>query len=399
MTQTFLVPDEITREALRILHQKATFIGSINRGYDNSFAQEGAKIGSTMRIRLPNQFVIRTGRQMASQDITEQSVTLSVTNQAGVDMNFTIKELTMDLDDFSTRIVTPAMAVVASYMESTCLSSLTKQVYNVVDQDATAVSMLAFGLGKKALDDNLAPEDGQRTALISTLHNVKLVDALKGLFQDSTNIASQYREGVMGRTSGFEFSNSTHVYNPTTGTAAKTPGYLTNQVAAQTGASPIVDTGTTTFLLGDVITIAGVKRVHPETKIDTGELQQFVITANSGSSATTLAISPPIVASGALQNVTNGAANDVAIVKIGAGVSELLTSSLVYHKDAFVIGTADMMLPDGVDFAARENYDGVSMSIVRAFDINNHQMPCRTDILFGYLAARAQLAARIHADG
>lgn len=399
MPQTFLNSDVVTREALRVLHQKLVFIGSINRAYDNSYAQEGAKIGSNLRIRLPNQFTIRTGRQMSAQDITEQSVTLPVTNQAGVDLNFTIKELSMDIDDFSNRIITPAMAVTASYMEATCLVALTNQVYNLVDQDASAVSLLAYGLGKQKLDDNLAPDDAQRSALLSTTHQVKLVDALKGLFQDSTNIATQYREGVMGRTQGFDFMASTHVYDHTTGTAAKTTGYLTNSAVAQTGSTLVVDTGSTTFLVGDVFTIAGVFRVHPETKTSTGALQQFVVTANSGASATSLSISPAIVATGGTQNVSNAAADNSALVKIGAGASELLNSSLVYHKDAFTVATADMMLPDGVDFAAREVYDGVSMTIVRDFDINNHQMPCRSDILFGYLAQRAQLASRIHADG
>lgn len=399
MTQTFLTPDEITRESLMVLHQKATFMGSVDRQYDNSFAQEGAKIGSTMRIRLPNRYVIRTGRTMSSNDVAEQSVTLSVSDQAGVDLNFTSNELTLSLDDFSTRIITPALAVVASYVENTALTALRKKVYNVVDQDATAVSLLAFGLGRQKLQDSLAPDDGQRTALLSTTHEVKLVDALKGLFQQSDAIATQYREGVMGRTQGFEFASSTHVLDHQTGTAAKTTGYLTNAVAAQTGSTLVVDTGTTTFLKGDVITIAGVYRVHPETKVSTGQLHQFVVTADSGASATSLAISPAIVASGALQNVSNGAANDQAIVKIGAGASELLNSSMVYHKSAFTIATCDLVLPTGVDFAAREVYDGVSLRIVRAYDINNDQFPCRVDVLFGYEAQRAGLAARIHADG
>lgn len=399
MTQTILTSDVITRESLRVLHQKATFAGSVDRQYDDSFAQTGAKIGSTLRVRKPNQYVIRTGRLMSSNDITEQSVTLSISDQAGVDLNFTSNELTLSLDDFSNRIVTPAMAVVASYMENTCITALRKKVYNLVDQDSTAVSLLAFGLGRQKLQDNLAPDDGQRSALLSTTHEVKLVDALKGLFQQADSIATQYREGVMGRTQGFDFMSSTHVTDHTTGTAAKTSGYLTNSATAQTGATLIVDTGTTTFLKGDVITIAGVNRVHPETKVDTGVLQQFVITADSGASATSLSISPSIVSSGALQNVTNGAANDKAIVKVGAGASELLNSSMVYHKSAFTIATADLIMPNGVDFAAREVYDGLSLRIVRAYDINNDQFPCRVDILFGYEALYPQLAARVHADG
>jgi hypothetical protein len=405
MTQTLLTSDVVLRESLRILHQKATFLGSIDRQYDSSFseggarARDGSKPGSQLRIRLPNRFVIRTGRTMSSQDVTEQSVTLEVTSQAGVDMNFTSKELSLDIDDFSRNFIDPAMATISSYMESTSLTALMKQVYNLVDHDATAVSLLSFGLGRQKLQDNLAPDDGQRSALLSTTHEVKLVDALKGLFQSSSNIAEQYREGVMGRTQGFEFMSSTHVNDHTTGTAVKGDTLYNVNGANQTGATLTVDTGTTTFLAGDVITIAGCTRVHPETKVSTGVPQQFVITANSGANATSLSISPAIVVTGALQNVTASPTNGGAITKVGAGNGELLNSSMTYHRSAFTVATADLMMPDGVHFASRDVYDGVSMRIVRAFDINNDQMPCRLDILFGQVAQYPQLAARIHADG
>lgn len=407
MTQTLLTADEVLRESLRILHQKATFLGTVDRQYDDSFresgarARDGSKRGSQLRIRLPNKFLIRTGRTMSAQDVTEQSVTLEVTSQAGVDMNFTSKELTLDINDFSTQMVMPAMATISSYMESTVLTALTESVYNLVDLDATAPDLLAFGLGRQKLQDNLAPDDGQRFALLSTTHEVKMVNALKGLFQDSSNVAKQNREGVMGRTQGFEFMSSTHVTDHTTGTAVKGDTLYNVNGANQTGSTLTVNTGATTFLAGDVITIAGCNRVHPETKVDTGVAQQFVITADSGANATSLSISPPIYTStnGALQNVSASPTNGGAITKVGAGASETLNSTLVYHKNAFTVATADLIMPDGVDFAARDVYDGVSMRVVRAFDINNDQMPCRLDILFGQLAQYAQLASRIHADG
>lgn len=405
MTQTILNSDIVLRESLRVLHQKATFLGSIDRQYDPSFADSGAvarttsRPGSTLRIRLPNQYLIRTGRVMQSNDIVEQSTTLEVTDQAGVDLNFTSKELSLNIDDFSKQIITPALAVVASYMESTCVRNLSNKVYNLVDQDATAVSLLAFGLGKELLDLNLAPDDGQRSALLSNRHQTKLVDALKGLFQQSESIASQYREGVMGRTQGFEFMSSTHIMDHTTGTAVKGDTVYNVNGATESGATITVNAGATTFLVGDVITIAGCNRVHPETKIDTGEAQQFVITANSGVSATSLAISPSITVTGANQNVSGYPTNGGAITKVGAGNAEKLNGSLVYHKDAFTVATADLILPTGRDFASRDVFDGVSMRIIRDYDINNDQFPCRVDVLFGYLAQRARLAARVHADG
>ena len=397
MANTLLTPTAVTREALRILHQKCVFIGTINRQYDDSFAKSGAKIGDSLKIRLPNQYTVRTGATLSAQDTTETSTTLQVATQKGVDLNFTSVDLTLSLDDFSKRILEPAMSVLAANIEADAFS-MYKDVYQIVDNDAAAISFLNIMQGRQVLNDALAPMDSNRTALLTTAHTAKIVDALKGLFQDSNAIKQQYREGMMGRTGGFDFYESSIPGNHTSGTAAKTTGYLVNG-ATQTGATLTVDTGTTTFLKGDIITIAGVFRVHPETKANTGVLQQFVVTADSGASATSLAISPSIVTSGATQNVSGSPADNAAIVKVGAGASELLTNSMVYHQDAFTFATADLVMPSGVDFSARETMDGISMRVVRQYDINNDKFPCRLDVLYGFKTLRPQLACRIHADG
>lgn len=397
MANTILTPTAVTREALRILHQKLNFVGNINRQYDDSYAKDGAKIGDSLKIRLPNEYTVRTGATLSAQDTTETSTTLQVATQKGVDVNFTSAELTMDMDDFSSRVLDPAMSVLAANIESDALS-MYKDVYQIVDNDGNAPTFKNIRQGAAVLNKALAPQDNNRSALLSPDHTTEVVDALKGLFQDSSAIKKQYREGIMGRTSGFDFYENTLVSDHTTGTAAKTTGYLVNG-ASQTGASVTVDTGSTTFLAGDIITIAGVNRVHPETKVDTGELQQFVVTANSGASATSLSISPSITTSGGSQNVTGSPADNAAVVKVGAGASELLNSTMVFHKDAFAFATADLIKPKGVDFCAREVLDGISMRIVRQYDINNDKLPCRIDVLYGYKAIRPQLACRIHADG
>lgn len=397
MANSLLTPTAVTRKALQILHQKLTFIGSINRAYDDSFAKSGAKIGDSLKIRTPNQYTVRTGATLSAQDTTESSVTLQVATQKGVDLNFTSSELTLSMDDFSERILEPAMAVLAANIESDALS-MYKDVYQIVDGDAVAPALVHFLTGRQFLNEALTPMDNSRTALLTPEHCRKIVDGLKGLFQDSSEIAKQYREGMMGRTAGFNFGESTHLSTHTTGTAAKTTAYLTNGVA-QTGASIAVDTGTTTFKKGDVITIAGVNMVHPETKADLGRLQQFVLTADYAGGAGSIAVSPSITASGATQNVSNAAADNSAVVKVGAGASELLTNSLVYHKNAFTFATADLIMPQGVDFSAREVYDGISMRVVRAYDINADKFPCRLDVLYGFKTLRPQLACRIHADG
>lgn len=399
-SNTILTPTAITRAALAILHQKLNFVGNVNRQYDSQFAKDGAKIGSTLNIRLPNQYTVRTGANISVQDTVEQNTSLTVNKQAGVDVEFSSAELTMNLQDFSDRVLEPAMAQLAAHIEADALT-MYRDVYNVVDNDTAAISMLNVLQGRQRLNEMLAPMD-RRIALLQPFHTTKLVDALKGLFQDSTAIKEQYREGSMGRTGGFEFYENTLLTNHTTGTAAKTTGYVCNTSTGITSgtATITVSGGTTTFLVGDVITIADVFRVHPETKVSTGELQQFVVTANSGASAVSLALSPTPVTSGARQNVTlvsPGASK--AIVKVAAGANETMNSSMLFHPNAFTFATADLVLPQGVDFAAREVMDGISMRVVRQYNISTDQFPCRLDVLYGYRTIRPQLAARLHADG
>lgn len=392
MANTILTPTQVTREALRVLHQKLNFVGNIVRDYDDSFAKSGAKIGDSIKVRLPNQYTVRTGATLSAQDTTENSVTLQVATQKGVDLNFSSAELTLSLDDFSARILEPAMAVLAANIEADALS-MALDVYQAVNGIGSAITLNRVLQGRKMLQDALAPADNQRTALLNTQDNVDLIDALKGLFQDSTAISKQYKEGIMGRTAGFDFYENTLLASQATGTAASATTYTVNG-ANQTGSGVVVATGATTFKKGDVVTFAGCNRVHPETKADTGVLQQFVVTADYAGGAGTLQISPAIVTSGGAQNVTASPTNGGAVTKVG-GASAVYRPSLVFHKEAFAFATADLIMPGGVDFAAREVMDGISMRVVRAYNINNDTFPCRLDVLYGYRTLRAQLAARI----
>lgn len=401
MPNTILTPTAVTRKALQILHQRLNFVGNINRTYDDSFANSGAKIGDSLKIRLPNEYTVRTGANLSTQDTSETSTTLQIATQKGVDITFSSAELTLSLDDFAARILEPAMAVLAANIEADALS-MYKDVYNLVDNDAGVISFLNMMQGRKLLNDSLAPMDSNRYALLSTDHTAKLVDSLKGLFQDSNAIKQQYREGMMGRTGGFDFYENTLLTNHTTGTAAKTTTYTVNGAVTTNGSTAVTvaSAGSTTFKAGDVFTVAGCFRVHPETKVSTGVLQQFVVTADYAGGAGSLSFAPAIYTSGGRQNVVAaGMANSSAIVKVGAGASEQLTPSMVFHRDAFAFATADLVMPKGVDFAAREVYDGISLRTVRQYAISTDTMPCRIDVLYGYKTIRAQLAARIHADG
>ena len=394
MANSILTPTAVTREALRILHQKLNFVGSIVREYDDSYAKTGAKIGDSLKIRLPNQYTVRTGATLSAQDTTESSVTLQVATQKGVDLNFTSVDLTLSLDDFSKRILDPAMSVLAANVESDALS-MYKDIGQSVWNGGSAATYNKALDARVILNRALAPM-GERTALMDSLGMADLVKDTKTLFQDDASIAKQYKEGYMGRAAGFDWAENTMMPAHTRGAADG--AYVVNTSTGITSGSTsiAVTVGTGAASVGDVFTIAGVFAVHPETKVSTGVLYQFVVgTAYAGGAGNIIVATAP---------VTTGATQNVSIVSAGAGkavvwfgtLSTAVQTGLLYQKEAFAFATADLVMPSGVDFARREVLDGVSMRIVRQYDINNDKFPCRLDILYGFKTIRPQLAARYH---
>jgi hypothetical protein len=392
-----------------ILHQKCNFIGTINRQYDDNYKNGGAstngKSGPDLKIRLPNQYTVRTGAVMDVQDTAELSVTLTSSTQKGVDVNFTSADLTQSLDDFSERILDPAMSALAAGLESDAMS-MYKDVYQEVSDVGAAISAsgsLAHVLnGEKVLTDSLTPTSS-RTLNLNTRDNADLVGSLAGLFNDPKKISSNFREGMVAN----EFLGYQGVFRNTiwplhtTGTDDGTGDYLVNQSSVSEGATSItVGTGAGTWKQGDIFYFDSVNSVHPETKESTGVLAPFVVTADVGVSATTINFSPALYSTGGRQNVSAMPALNAKLNKLESdrstaiGASADYKISMGYHKDAFAFATADLVMPKGVDFSAREVLDGISLRVVRQYDINNDKLPCRMDVLYGKKAIRPQLAVR-----
>jgi hypothetical protein len=388
----------ITREALRVLHQKLNFVGSINREYDSSYAKDGAKIGDTLRIRLPNQYVTRTGPTLSTQDTNESSVELKVATQRGVDLNFQSTELTLSLDDFSSRILDPAMSQLAASIEADAMT-MYQDVSQSIWNGGSALTFNHVLDGRQLLQDALAPLN-DRSANLNSRDQANFIKDTKSLFQDSSTVAKQYREGFVGRTAGFDVMENTMWGRHTRGAA--NASYTTSTLVGvlPISATPVsaitVATGTGAMNKGDVFTIGNVFAVHPETKVNTGVLQQFVVTATYLGGAGSVQISPAIVLAGGAQNVVIPTTSATAAIAFAGTASTAVGTSLLYQKDAFTFATADLLMPKGVDMAAREVFDGISMRIVRQYDINNDRFPCRLDVLYGYKTIRPQLAARLH---
>ena len=406
MANTNLTVDQITNHALMVLHQKLNFIGNIRRDYDDSYKTGGAKGGESIRIRLPNQFTVRTGKSLSTQDVTQRSVTLTTGTQKGVDMTFSMQELTQDINLFSENFIDPAMSVLAANIENDALS-MYKTVYTEV-VDVGAVETLASVLQSKQRGvENLWPSNN-RCLLLHPKASVDLVTELKGLFNPQANLSKNYKEGMIANNfMGYDkvYENSMMPVH-TTGSDDGTADYLLNN-GTLTGGTATVDTGTGTWKAGDIFYINTVTRVHPETKVDTLNHQPFVCTNDEGSSTTSIEFTPEIVTSGGNQNVAAAMADGDAFHKVESDNRVTLTRatdiaasadyliSLGFHKDAFAFATADLEKPSGVHFSARKVMDGISMRIIRDYAIATDTMPCRIDILYGYKAIRPDLACRI----
>jgi hypothetical protein len=340
------------------------------------------------------QFTVATGPTLAIQNTVEQNTTLTISTQAHVDFSFSSQELTLNIDDFAARYLEPATRVLASKMESDFVQGVLPAVYNVVDGHGAAQNMKNVLTARKILLDNLTPQNRQWLLRLNTQDNVDVVNANLGLFQESRQIARQYTEGVMGLSGGFEWAENTFLAGGYTRGAEA--GYLVG-AGGQTGSSLAVTTGSGAGNTGDVFTIAGCFRVHPETKVVTNQLQQFTLTAPYAGGAGNMQISPAIVTTGGYQNVNASPTSGNAITFVGAA-STTTGQSIAFHPEFATFATADLVMPGGVDMAARAESDGISIRVVRQYDINNDVMPCRLDVLYGYQAIRPQLACRLLAN-
>jgi len=398
----------IAKEALRLAHEKATFIGTINRQFDRSWSSEGPT-GNTLRIRVPSEYTRRQGsRVMDVQDSVQVSTSLVVATQDGVDMRFNSQELAQDLDQFSRLHLEPAMASLVSNIDADVLIGCTKATYkyagnwgaNYTDNTAlTAVSSLtAAGNARTRMNQGLAPK-GSRFIQVDSGMMASMVTGVAGYFNPSNALSEQYREGLVARTAMADYYENERVWSMATISSVTASTTKLNGFISTLGQTSInVTLNTVAFTVGNAFTIDNVYDVHPETKQQFPNLKQFTITAVTD--ASTYTISPAIYISGPRQNVggtwtaTTLAVSGYAVTPLGT-TSATIPTGLMYHRDAFTFATAELPLMSDAMSCVRKTYDGLSLRVWRASDIRNDEVLTRIDILYGYKAIRPDWACRI----
>lgn len=401
MANTLLTVDMITREALRVAHEKLSFISTVDKQYDDSFAKTGAKVGATLRVRKPNQYIRRQGsRVMDVQEQNETSSTITVATQDGVDMKFNSAELALTIDDFSKRYIEPAVAVMASGIEADFLAFATKAVYNIAGTAGTAITTLDVpGKARARLNQCLAPK-GDRSVQVDSVTMGGLVNGVAAYFNPSNAIGKQYTEGLIARTGMADWYENERIW-----TLANTA-----DVATTTAANAAVTDGGTNITLasvstataaGMVFTLAGVYACHPETKQSLGYLQPYVVVTGG---TTTQEVSPATILTGPRQNVCSAASaqlavtayNGTALVPTFSGAaSTSYVQPLMYHKEAFQFVSADLPIMDDAHKCVRRSQDGLSMRVWQGSDIRNDELLMRIDMLYGMAALRPEWACRM----
>lgn len=411
MANTLITSSLVTKEVARGFTNEVKFLAHVNRSYDDQYKQFGTKVGATVNARMPNRFTVADGQALQLQNLYDQSVPITLTNQKQVSFGWSSAEATTDLEDIRRRYINPGAEALANAADVLAFGAVYRDVYNSVGTPGTTPSTtLTYLQAGVKLTDTATPLSG-RVGVLDPLAMATIANTSSTLFNPGSAISANYRKGQFaGNQLGLEgwYQDANRPVHTTGTFAASTP--LTNG-ASQTGSSLITDgwANSQTGLLkkGDIFTVGGVYSVNPVSYQSTGRLQQFVVTADAtsdGSGNSTISISPSIVTSGALQTVDAAPADGAVITVLGATsasagtlASTVSPQSLVYHPDAFAFVMADMIKPGAgaQSTVVRSKAFGFNIRMVEQYQIGSDQNVSRLDMLIGAATLQARLAARV----
>lgn len=390
-SNTLVKSTVIAKESLRQLENNLGMAKVVYRDWENKFAKDGETLG----IRKPNKFRATKARARSNSALSESNLTMTLATQAHVSFEWSTKEMTDTIDRISERYIKPAMSALANTMEVD-LYALYVDVFNQVGTPGTAPSDYdVYADARRRLNEEAAPLDN-RFVMVNPKGEAETMKGLKGLFNEKM-INDVVVKGSLGSLAGFDFAMAQNV-------SVHTTGYFTN------GATPLVDgagqtgdtllskgwSGSNDLHEGDIFTVAGVYAVNPKTGQSTGELRQFVVTAqiNDSSSAIDIPIYPSIITSGAYQTVDASPAGDAPITMVGTESTQY-PINLAFHKDAFALAVRPLEIPSSASWGARESYNGLSVRCIKAYDVEEDKEVLRFDILYGVLCQYPELACRI----
>jgi hypothetical protein len=424
-TNILLTPTIIAREALRLLKNNLVMGSQVYRAYESEFPGSPKK-GGTVTIRKPVKFLVTKSRTRATSNISEQSITLTVATQAHVSWDFTAVDLTLSIEEYSSRYIAPAAAILANTVDAD-LCELYKDIYNVVGYEDTGFitphTFMVMGRAMQRMDEEAVPAE-DRCIVFNPAAHWGIANALTNLY--TQNPAEQaLRKGFLGRIANCDVYMDQNIKTHTVGFFHDTDSAWTSAVsmgstaggmltACSTGTVPSGTTavlmcnfratvGTNLLAIGDWFSIQNVYAVNPMSGESTGSLRQFVVTAGvsaigtdtaSANNIKTVHISPIIKDTGPYKTVsTVPAGGSLAFFWEAPGAS--IPQNLAFHRNAFALCMVPLEKPDGVSFSSTVSDSGYSIRIVKDYDIDSDTEVIRLDILYGVKTIYPEMAVRI----
>ena len=389
----------VAKESLAILKNMLSFSKNVNRDYESEFSSNqsrGYSPGTTINIKRPPRYVFRPGRVAVPQATVETTIPLTLTT-GGCDLSFTSIERTLSLNQLEKKI-RAAIAPVANEIDRQGLQMARFNSFNLVNSAGAlpttqALAVQAMTDVNARLDNMAAPvKDGERYFIMNPRLNGSMVQGYSGLFNSAAKVSGQYTTGYMsdsfGLNPGMDQCVDTHTNGTSTGGTAVTVGGVGSAIA--------VTAITGTLLRGSVINLPGVFAVNPQTRTSTGELADFVVTADVANGGTTINVSPALTISGAFQNVSNATTSGNWTLRGAA--STAYGVNIAYHKDAFTLAMVPIDAPPagaGVK-SSTVSSDGFSLQVTEGYDIINAVSIMRIDALWGFAPTYPELSVRYY---
>lgn len=402
MANTIITPSIIAKVGLANLENNLRMGNKVYRDYTREFV----KVGDTISVRRPVQFQAIDGATAVNQDVTEGKFSLQIQKRKHVSWSFDTRTLTLSVEEYNKRYIEPACIALANQIDFD-LCSLATNVWNWVGNPGTTLSSYAgFVKGPKRLDKVGVPTN-MRSAVLAPDDVYGLLGSQTTLFSPQL-VSKAFTDGDLGDISGVTTAMDQNVLNYTTGASfAGSPVVFgsnqatTYSASANTNQQTLITNGwsasTASLNAGDVFSIQNVHSVNPRSKVTTGELQQFVVinpvAADSGGNMT-ITVSPAIIISGPYQTVDIAPVSGSTITMLGTAATTY-PQNLVFHKNAFALVMADLEMPDGAVFKARESQNGFSIRVIKWYDGENDEEKIRLDVLYGTKAIYPDLATRL----
>lgn len=412
MANSVLTYGLIAKRAVQVLENTLVFANNVYRGYESEYSTNvnGYKPGSTITIRRPAEFVVNDGPVVSIQDASEGSLTLTVNKQKNVGMNFSSKDLTLDITEFSDRFIEPAMIQLAQQVDQD-VSYMVGDVPNWVGTPGNVLSNFdSFAASTQRLDDT-SIGSSPRKGIITPRDARGLQANLTGptsLFAPDM-VADVYKNGAIPPVDGVSLFKTQNYYQQTCG--SRTNGTLNGGTLSTTWAAS-KDTNTQTFTMtglgasgtikrGEVFTLAGVYDVNPRSGQALPYLKQFVVTADAtadGGGAASVTASPaliPVNTAGAHWNASASPASNAAVTWLGTA-STTYNTNVVYNQNAFALVMVPLEKPEGgLAKVARMSHKGINVRVLSFYDGVNDNNVWRFDVLYGVKTIDPRQAVRL----